>query len=694
MKKRLLSLLLTVCLTVAMFSVLGTAASAADDKITGYLTGYTMQAGDTIYSICQDKGIDFNMNINKILTINGITNANWLYPGTRLWLPTSSADTSATYYSLLAHVLLSGETPASLCQSYGIDYNSNLKLLSALNTNLNNFIVGQTIVLPLQVNPVGTVTPSPAASASASAGASATPAATAAPTGVNGDTLSYYLAQHVLQYGETVSGICAAMGVDFGKYSDTILRINRIASYNYLLPGQTLLIPATSVPAGSYYKVMAHTVVAGDTVYNLCASYGLNFGTYQAMIQNLNNTNNLAGFYVGQTLYMPLYVANGAGGTVVSPSASPKASASASAAPAASAAPVAEPTGDTLSYYLAAHVLKAGETVTGICAELGVDFNSLQNKIASLSGITNYSYLLPGKTILIPMNKVPSGAYYKVMAHTVQAGDTVYNLCASYGLNYFTYSSLIQALNSTTNLTSFYVGQTLYLPLYVGGTSTTSDPAKTTPAPGNGTITGTITAVTGSTFTVNGIVFGYKGASLEGAALVGSTATVTYNEANGVYSATKVVISKSTASTSASPSAGTATPTPKIEIPEGDTLSYYLANHVIQAGETVSGVCAGLGVDFNALQDRILKLSNIQNFNNVKVGQTIRIPMTTVPTTSYYKIMAHTLVAGDTMYDLAVKYGLNYNTSLDFLQRLNNTTNLANFYVGQTVYLPLYVQVG
>ena len=691
MKKRLLSLLLTVCLLAAMFSVLGTTASAADDKIVGYLTGYTMKAGDTIYDICKAKGIDFNMNINKILAINGITNANWLYPGTRLWLTTSTADTSATYYTLLAHVLTANETPASLCQEYGIDYNTNLKLLSALNTNLNSFIVGQTIVLPLQVNPVGPVTPTPAPTPTPQPGTSPSPTAAPDP---KGDTLSYYLAMHVLQYGETVSGICAAMGVNFAKYSDLIMRINKITSYNFLLPGQVLLIPTTTVPTGSYYKVMAHTVVAGDTVYNLCISYGLNFFTYQTLIEKLNNVNNLTSFYVGQTLYMPFYVAGGGGGKpTVTPTPRPTLAPGTTATPTPAPTPTPQPGigGDTVSYYLAAHVLQYGETVSGICAAMGVDFNALQFKIAQYSGITNYSYLLPGKTILIPMKTVPTGSYYKVMAHTVAAGDTVYNLCVSYGLNYFTYSSLIQALNSTTSLTNFYVGQTLYLPVYVSGAKPSADPSKTTPAPGSGTITGTITAVTGSTLTVNGIVFGYKGASLEGQALVGATATVTYTESGGVYSATKVVISKGGGT--ASPGAVTPSPTPKIEIPEGDTLSYYVANCVVQTGETISSICANLGVDYNAVANDIIRLSNIQNVNNVRVGQTVRIPMTTVPKTSHYKIMEHQLKAGDTMYDLAIKYGLNYNTSLDFLQRLNNTTNLANYYVGQTVYLPLYVPV-
>ena len=48
MKKRLLSLLLTVCLVAALVTGLTGTANADDDKVVGYLTSYTLKAGDTI----------------------------------------------------------------------------------------------------------------------------------------------------------------------------------------------------------------------------------------------------------------------------------------------------------------------------------------------------------------------------------------------------------------------------------------------------------------------------------------------------------------------------------------------------------------------------------------------------------------------------------------------------------------------
>ena len=121
--------------------------------------------------------IDFNANLAMIGKINGITNYNYMMPGKVLWLPTKTATTSESYYSLLWHTLVAGETPAALCQSYGIDYNANYKLLAALNNNLDVFMAGQQFILPLYVTPAGAATPTPAPTSGTSAAPTATPQA-------------------------------------------------------------------------------------------------------------------------------------------------------------------------------------------------------------------------------------------------------------------------------------------------------------------------------------------------------------------------------------------------------------------------------------------------------------------------------------------------------------------------------------
>ena len=100
------------------------------------------------------------------------------------------------------------------------------------------------------------------------------------------------------------------MGVDFDSNYERIRTLSNIADYNYLLPGKTILIPCTSAPkSGPYYKIMKHTFVTGDTVYDLCNAYGLDYTNNVAFLQRLNNRDNMATFYVGQSIYMPVYVA-------------------------------------------------------------------------------------------------------------------------------------------------------------------------------------------------------------------------------------------------------------------------------------------------------------------------------------------------------------------------------------------------
>ena len=144
--------LLTVCMVVMLFTGLAVTASAAD-TIKGYLVSYTFQAGDTMYGVCDAKGIDANTQLNTIARINNITNYNYMLPGKVLWLPSSTATTASPYYSLLSHTLAPGETPASLCQSYGVDYNGSYNLLAALNNNLTVFMAGQQFILPLYIDP-------------------------------------------------------------------------------------------------------------------------------------------------------------------------------------------------------------------------------------------------------------------------------------------------------------------------------------------------------------------------------------------------------------------------------------------------------------------------------------------------------------------------------------------------------------
>lgn len=62
-----------------------------DDKAVdevGYIE-YTVGKGDTLYSICVANGLDYKANIKEILEINGISDANLIYTGQKLQLPSA-----------------------------------------------------------------------------------------------------------------------------------------------------------------------------------------------------------------------------------------------------------------------------------------------------------------------------------------------------------------------------------------------------------------------------------------------------------------------------------------------------------------------------------------------------------------------------------------------------------------------------
>ena len=584
MNKRLLSAITALCLAVSLCAGLAPTANAADDTIKGYLVPYTVKAGDSIYSICQAKGLDFDANLAKIGRINGLTNYNYMTPGKILWLPSDSAAASGGYYTLLSHTLVYGETPAALCQSYGVDYTKSYNMLSALNQNLGTFMAGQTFLLPLyssananaKPSADGTATgPDTTTGAGYAAGGSGagstgegyaaggpgagegvteiagtgtgktgtTAAGTAGTTAAavpKGDTVKYYLAQRVLKTGDTVSAICAEMGMDFAANEPVIRSLNNITNYNNMSVGQVIFLPSDTVPSGSYYRVIEHTIAAGETTLAICESLGGNYLTYSGLIQRLNPNTNLNMIYVGQKIYMPQYIANGSTAPAAipgAPAAADPANPAATAAPAPTAAPTAAPSygyaaggsgagstgsgyaaggagpgsgyteangggaaptaaptvapaagavvtatggkqtatgkipkADTLDYYLVAHELKGGETVSGVCAAMGVDFDANAERIRQLSNITNFNYLMPGKVVLIPTASAPkSGSYYKIMKHTFVTGDTVYDLCNSYGLDYTSNVMFLQRLNNRDNMATFYVGQSIYMPVYMAG---------------------------------------------------------------------------------------------------------------------------------------------------------------------------------------------------------------------------------
>ncbi len=227
---------------------------------------------------------------------------------------------------------------------------------------------------------------------------------------------------------------------------------------------------------------ITYTVRSGDTVFGICQRLGIDFAKNEAWIKQTNNITNYKALRVGQVLTLP------GNGTKTTTAAATGVTNIASFTPmgvSAVGTVAGAKTGDIVVSYLINHKLLAGETVAGVCAKLGIDFDSNAATIKALSGITSWNKIPVGKVIVIPSLTVPTGtSFTAIVGHKVVGGETVAGICASYGVDYGKNVEQLKALNSTTNLNVIRVGQYFYLP--VAGVAPTPTPTPTpspTPAP-------------------------------------------------------------------------------------------------------------------------------------------------------------------------------------------------------------------
>ena len=253
-----------------------------------------------------------------------------------------------------------------------------------------------------------------------------------------------------------------------------------------------------------------YTMKSGDTVVTVCNKLGVNFQRNQAWITSANHITNYNNIPVGKVLVLPLF------DTVADPTRANKALADAGTAVATTTAGTATTTpaaatttnmtgihaGDTVVSYLVNHTMAAGETVAGVCAQLGVNFGANADTIKALSGITNWYRVPVGKVVVIPSPTAPAGSTFTaIVAHKVVGGETVMSICNSYGVNYGKIIPQLKALNSTDNLNVIRVGQTFYLPV----TGSVAPSGGTTPSNGTTPSSGTTPTSTPSTTTISAL---------------------------------------------------------------------------------------------------------------------------------------------------------------------------------------------
>ncbi len=116
--------------------------------------------------------------------------------------------------------------------------------------------------------------------------------------------------------------------------------------------------------------------------------------------------------------------------------------------------------------------------------------------------------------------------------------------------------------------------------------------------------------------------------------------------------------------------------------PEVEEFSFD-AEHVVSSGETLSEIASKYGLTYQEIAD----YNNITDPNYIEVGQTIKIPTvipSETPTNNSSSNNSHTVSSGETLSEIASRYGLTYQELADY----NNIADPNYIEVGQKIKIP------
>lgn len=303
-------------------------------------------------------------------------------------------------------------------------------------------------------------------------------------------------------------------------------------------------------------------------------------------------------------------------------------------------------TGGT-SYY----TVKSGDTLSGIAN----NYQTTVNTLARLNNLANPNLIYVGQRLLVqqaatpsqPQTTTPSTSTTTAATYTVKAGDTLGQIAA----NHQTSVNQLVQLNKLTNPNLIYVGQVLTIKQATSASqSTTATPAKPTP-------TATYTVKAGDT--LSQIAANY-GTSYQNLASLNHL-----SNPNEIYVGQTLKLQATT-----NTSTQTTTSTPAASTNQG--------TYTVKAGDTLSAIAAAHGTSYEALA----QANGISNPNEIYVGQTLKFTAptrTTLVTTTTAKRGAYTVTAGDTLYEIAQKVGVNWQ----HLAQTNHISQPYTIYVGQ-----------
>ena len=239
--------------------------------------------------------------------------------------------------------------------------------------------------------------------------------------------------------------------------------------------------------------VITHEVKSGEILLKICENHGLNYYTCKNAIMQLNGFTSeaqLARLNVGQQLKLP--ASNAVAGTVSTTTATVTTTTVGGTTMTTTSYVAGAAAGGNVAFYLVPYTVKNGDTLNKICNELGSNYYYYSPVIQGINALANPNSIYAGQVLLIP-TPAATGATSAVISHVVKAGETMSSIANQYGLNYQAQRQLINGLNRRDNMDKIYVGQTVLIPGAatastgsVVTTATTAATASTTSAAASG----------------------------------------------------------------------------------------------------------------------------------------------------------------------------------------------------------------
>lgn len=243
---------------------------------------------------------------------------------------------------------------------------------------------------------------------------------------------------HTVSRGETLAGIAAGHDTTVAA----LVQANGISNPNRILVGTRLTLPGTAPTAAAApataTATSTHRVQRGDTLGSIASKAGTSIASLVA----LNGIKNPNLIRIGQVLSLPA-----AAGGSSAPSA-PPAAATAAKAPAGGAT---------------RHVVRSGETISGIATRYAIS----QAQLIAANGLTDGRVYVGQRLALVPSNNAAPAPGAAGVTHTIAPGQTLSSVAQRYG----TTIRAIQDANGITDPNLVVVGQELKIPSTSGGST-------------------------------------------------------------------------------------------------------------------------------------------------------------------------------------------------------------------------------